>query len=325
MGIPENLRVRLHDVLGVMESRRDRTLAGDPARYVFWPDSPDGGLGVTYVDPKRFGLESEYNRAQEWIPRQRELWQKLLRDIPRVISISMESRDDLGRRLAALAVSAFDGFEGRWIKVFDKRGAALDDALICWIKKHVGSSVHEWETDDGHGNFTSWSDTSYHNVVDDFMYNDYTNRAFNYAFIKKLASDGELANEVLEADYFDDGVRVPFKYGYYSSAYATALFVSLKRHSLLEPAILSYESFIHYHPYDSIVDFCAKRAAEKFANAYVERFADPVREVEQENINSCSECEDSTDDYGPVHYVDGTPIYDAGSQEEAEIIYWNTH
>lgn len=45
-----------------------------------------------------------------------------------------------------------------------------------------------------------------------------------------------------------------------------------------------------------------------------------------ENRQRLYDCDNGiADDDDAEYYVDGTPVYDVGSQEEAEMVYWNTH
>ena len=305
------------DVLaGIRSIRKDCKKYGNPVRFIYWPNEFGKGAGVSFVDPE---VEPKGDFCAAKIRR------RLMEEKPRVLSIgSAEKSDLIGYMLSSEVIQPFFGYTVVKRSLVDQFGRPLDPIVLCWVDKTIGCHDYEWETDDGYGNYTTHFDSSFYNVIKDYAYNDYTNRAFNYFYIKKLSRDKELAAHLSEYEFFTDGERVSKEFGYSSPAYAVALYKSLSTHGILETAWNSFESFLHFHPYDQIVADCENRAARRFGGGRMANANDPIEEIKNENVDIYRD-ENYDDDIGHVYYVDDSPVYGCGSQEEAEIEYWNTH
>lgn len=288
-------------------------------RYVYWADGPDGGVGVSFVDPYASYKEDESGKVMDChggyfddCSDEYHLWSD---GDARVISISKNSDSELGTALAVELIGPMDGLHENWRRTHDEEGRPFENVLLSWSKWH-----EEWED--------AYDGERHKYVVTDVeVANDYTNRPFNYLYIKKLLQNEKLLKAVDSESLFTDGVRVNRRTGYFSPAYAISLYKSLKKHSLLAAAMKSYQSFVRHHPCDPIVSMCEAVAEKKFHGIEYLKDSDPMAE-EVNDCNGCrNDCLRDREDpfYGDPFYVDGCPVYDADDEEDAEIIYWNTH
>ena len=304
---------------------------GELHRLIYWEGSPCGGIGVSFIDPI-WGVE-DIQCPDDCMPlySQKKFHGHFVADTTAsnlfdgkedVLEIGRNAPSDLGRELARHKDTIFTGFTPNWRCTLNTRNNACDNVLISWTKSH---SV--WRYDDLDSEGQPYKEL----IVDEKIPNDYTNRAFNYLYIRNLISKEELIHAIDGYKYFTDICRVERKYGYWSPAYAIALFKSLKRYGLLEVAIKSIYSFAHYVPRDPIVAMDEERAVRKFDGmSFVDNGYDPVEEarrIEAWRERSRHEEYDDREEsyYEEPYYVDGVPVYGADDEEDAEILYWNTH
>lgn len=301
-------------------ARSSFDFSGEPHRYVYWSDGPDGGVGVSFVDP--YVIEG-YDEFGDWTVSYRghfraasDVLAGLFKHKDRVVTIAKCDGEKLGSLLSAECLNPFAGFKANWLCTEDEHGHPYDHFLRSWTLSHKG---YEYD-DDGNSNYRTF--------VDLVVPNDYTNRSFNYLYIRKLLKNKQLIEAIAGCDFFSDGVLVDRKTGYFSPAYAVSLYKSLLDHGLLDAAMSSFESFVHYHPYDPIVAMCEANAEKRFKNIRCIYGRDPIaEELERRTFADFDDdnYDSSYDDYDSPYYVDDCPVYGADDEEDAEMIYWNTH
>ena len=303
---------------------------GNNVRYIYWPDAPYGGVGVSFVDPVSDDFKNDTPNSQDfqaechrrifgrrfggYFNDQDEYYERLLKGEEADIMISADSADELGRALSIESITPYEDVSSVFRSCYDSDGKSIEPILIRWEKVRISCIDY----DDG-----TYSESK---VVELKVDNDYTNRAFNFLYIRKLIQNKDLITKVREHNYFSDGCPVSQEFGYCSPAYAVALFSSLDKHGFLDKAMSSYQNFLKFHPSDPITSECEQEALKRFKNILCDfNGQDPYCENEHEE-RCCDYGSDYDDDYfSPVHYVNGEAVYDVGSQEEAEITYWNTH
>lgn len=297
---------------------------GKPERFVYWP-LRNSDVGVGFADPGCWELD-EYGVMRHVAPA------VLMEGDISVVKISEQSHIDLGRKLFSLKDNLFSEYREVWRETVDDSGNQMDPLLLWWIRYHIQEESCEMMRDDN-GDRISYAKSLPRIVIDECVYNDYTNLAFDYVYIKRILECEEIGAEIDLHSHYTDGCRVSRRFGYDSPSYAVALYLSLKYHDLLGAAMSSFDSFVRYHPFDSISAMCERDFERRFSLAMLSNAKSVEKELEEElypdclddDIGSYGTKDDYDDAYDPVYYVNDEPVYDAGSQEEAEEIYWNTH
>lgn len=251
--------------------------ASNPYRYVYWPDDPDGGVGVSFVDPCFTECEDTHGNIVEhqgFFYGFSEKYRRWESNDAHIVSIANSSDSELGRTLSIEQLNPFEGLNEHWRRTKERDGRPYEHILVGWSY----DSAETWEV----------------------AQNDYTNRAFNYIYIRKLLSSCFALPERVDKEcYFTDGVRVNRRLGYYSPAYAVSLYRSLKTHGLLDAAMRNFESFVRYHPLDPIVAMCEDVASRRFKDIILLNDGDPIEEekrAEEEECRRENADEDRNDD-----------------------------
>ena len=255
-----------------------------------------------------------------------ETYKRLQCGIEKEIRISADSPDELGRSLSVESIKPYEGLAEAWRQCYNKEGSEAEPILISWTKSRKCSDESSYYDDE-----ESYYDSCSHEsklIVEYSVDNDYTIRPFNFLYIKKLLENKELVDAIKAHRCYSDGRWVSEAYGYASPAYAVSLFLSLNRYGFLGAAMRSYRAFLQFHPKDPITDMCEKVARERFKNVLCDYSGEDPVEWERRNEQEMRmEGNWDTDDRQEeaAYYVEGEPIYEASSQEEANEIYWNTH
>lgn len=292
-----------------------------PCSYVYWPNSPSGGIGVSFVDPNYDILDDPFGESWKengYFCKCYPELDQLKKGSVRVTKISKESDSELGRALSVEQLCPFSGLEEHWRRAKDKYGRPCEDVLLSWTRTH-GEFVYD---DD---DLCHRGDSHYVRVTTKVALNDYTNRAFNFLYIRKLMERHDLLKSIAGECFFMDGELVDRKVGYDSPAYAVALFESLRQHCVLDVAMQNFEEFVHYHPVDPIVTMCEVAAEERFEGAVLIDGKDRVVRAGMDEDDEEDLIEDDLSEREDPYYVDDCPVYGAEDQEDAEMLYWNTH
>lgn len=321
--------------------------AGAIHRAVYWADNPIGGIGVSFVDPVCTVLFDEdghpYDDYKGYYKSGSNEFCQFQKGNADVLLIGDCSDNSFGRQLTEHSMKPFveKGVMEHWRECFDSQGHGCSEILVAWTRSHMQSN---YEDDVDEFGFPARHMYSYR-VHDETIWNDYTNRVFNYFYIRKLIQNDNLFSKVKQYGYFTDGCRVNRRFGYWSPAYAIALCLSLERHGLLKAAMTRYSSFVRYHPVaDPIVALSEIWCHNHYSGLYMRTDGpDPVlerkrvaeqeeverreREEPERQIAEEQDCLERSydDDLDEPCYVDDCPVYGADDEEDAEITYWNAH
>lgn len=298
---------------------QDSIICANPScRYIYWPNSPAGGIGVSFVDPNQMDLYGGDMEDYGFFEQCSFEYSQFAKGSVCVTRIAKESDSELGRALSVEQLCPFSGLDEHWRRAKDKCGKPCEDVLVSWTRTHK-----EWvcEDSDLYGRGESYVLTETNKVA----LNDYTNRAFNYLYIRKLMASDILLRRIEKERFFTDGALVNQRVGYDSPAYAVALCESLRQHGLLNVAMQSFSEFVHYHPVDPIVTMCEIAAEKRFENIVLLDERDRVVRAGTHEDDEEDLIEDDKSEREDPYYVDDCPVYGAEDQEDAEMLYWNTH
>lgn len=265
-------------VLTEIRSLREHSwFHSDPVRFIYWATPPGKGVGVSFLDPTewRCVVERQTLNSEE---------RRLIERKEPVLSIGISEKDSLSKALSVESMCPFEGLTVVTRPLIDAERYLLDTIVYCWVDKDVVADTPRFWEERVRDNVES-----YHNVIRDYAYNDYTNRAFNYFYINKLMKNKELCRKVLGYSFFTDAGRVSREFGYSSPAYALALFQSLYLNGVLVSAMGSFESFLTFHPYDEIVRACEMRAKRRYGDGIMVDLGDPLESIENERVEMCKD------------------------------------
>lgn len=329
---------------GLLEIMRNRRLPQDNRwserfirlsdfkRMIYWADQPDGGIGVSFVDPV------EYCRLVHWTTdlnnagflsgqkygdnKQEHILDKIFNGA-KVTTISSESTSEIERELFTKSRRALQGYRWHWRSAYQCNGNRVDDVLIGWQGEQEPFSCY--------GVYRSDPFDSDKEPNSGMIPNDFSNIAFNYVFLHSIVSDNLLFQKIAGCKFFTDGQVVDTRFGYYSPAYALALLQSLQKRDLVNVAMRSFSNFVHYHPIDPITTLCDRIARQTFQGVVCGREVKNARDMRHNYsmIDRFIEAEDDErdyrksqyelDDYNTDDYVDDPDPY------YQEMEYLNTH
>lgn len=329
---------------GLLEIMRNRRLPQDNRwserfirlsdfkRMIYWADQPDGGIGVSFVDPVEYcrlvHWTTDLNNAgflsgQKYGDNKQEHILDEIFNGAKVTTISSESTSEIERELFTKSRSALQGYRWHWRSAYQCNGNRVDDVLIGWQGEQEPFSCY--------GVYPSDPFDSDKEPNSGMIPNDFSNIAFNYVFLHSIVSDNLLFQKIAGCKFFTDGQVVDTRFGYYSPAYALALLQSLQKRDLVNVAMRSFSNFVHYHPIDPITTLCDRIARQTFQGVVCGREVKNARDMRHNYsmIDRFIEAEDDEreyrrsqyefDDYDKDDYIDDPDPY------YQEMEYWNTH
>lgn len=254
----------------------------DFKRMIYWADQPDGGIGVSFVDPVEYcrivHCTTDFGNAGFLCGNrptcdgnsQDHILDELLNGA-KVISISSDATSDIGRELFTKSREALQSYRWHWHSAYQRDGDRVDDVLIGWSLPEPPPNI-DWEGNPiynegdlcGYDAYPYDAFDSAKEPHSDMIPNVFSNVPFNYAFLHSIVSDDLLSQEIARYKFFTDGQLVDMRFGYYSPAYALALLQSLQKRDLVNVALRSYSNFAHYHPIDPITTLCDRIARRAF-------------------------------------------------------------
>lgn len=292
-------------------------------RMIYWAGHPHGYIGVSFVDPyKYYASRQYYDDLNHCGFLNTDTFPKKLFEEAKILTIAENAEQDLGSALASNSVKPFKSCKEHWVRAYNNDGSRIDDVLIKWSSRSREVYGDSWFIDE----------PTYENEE---LFNIFTNSPFNYLYIKAVLADDALRKQIDEYDFFTDGEVVDTRFGYYSPAYALALLKSLQKYSLCS-VLRDFETFNRYHPIDPVTRLCQHIAYERYSDVsyggeilrakdMCHNYSMIDRLIEAEDYED--ECKSTRDDdwEEEPYYVDGVPVYGASDQEDADILYWNTH
>ena len=103
----------------------------DFKRMIYWADQPDGGIGVSFVDPVEFCRYGSCLNKAGFLDK--NLQKDTLDEIfsgTTVITISSVSTSDLEQELFAKSRAVFQDYCWHWRSAYLRNGNRIDDVLI---------------------------------------------------------------------------------------------------------------------------------------------------------------------------------------------------
>ena len=244
----------------------------DFKRMIYWADQPDGGIGVSFVDPVEFYCLGDSLNNAGFLDRgmQKDILDEIFNGAT-VLTISSESTSELGQEIFAKSRGTFQNYRWHWRSAYQSNGNRVDDVLIGWSLPEPPPDI-DWEgnpiyDDGGLYKYDTYPYDAFDNENEPcrgMISNDYSNIPFNYNFLRNIVSDDLLLRKIEGYKFFTDGQLVNTQFGYYSPAYALALLQSFQKRNLLKAALRSFQSFSHYHPVDPITTLCDRITRQTF-------------------------------------------------------------
>ena len=238
-------------------------------RMIYWADHPQGGIGVSFVDPIEAYSDHEQCRGLDCSAFMSERDNcdllKNLFENEKVLNVASNSENELGRFLATSNITPFNEIGQHWREAFDSEGHRIDDVLLYWAVPFFSSKRQHLKFFD---------DNLIDDCIDHFcgfedVMNTFTNCPFNYLYLNKVLylnnelSDRDLLDGLKQYDYFTDGEIVNTLFGYYSPAYALALLKSLQKHEMLS-VLRDFNTFRRYELIDPITSLCKRIVLERY-------------------------------------------------------------
>ena len=254
----------------------------DFKRMIYWADQPDGGVGVSFVDPVEYSrlvhCTANLNNAGFLSSNghcgnsQKDILNEIFNGA-KVTTISSEAASEIEQELSIMSREALHGYRWQWQSAYQLDGNRVDDVLIGWSLPEPPPKIdYDWEGEPFIPDYEYYGyDTYPYDPFDrengpqrNMIPNDFTNIPFNYAFLHSIVSDNLLIQKIAGCKFFTDGQLVDTRFGYYSPAYALALLQSLQKRDLVNEALKSFSNFVHYHPVDPITTLCDRIARQAF-------------------------------------------------------------
>ena len=305
----------------------------DFKRMIYWADQPDGGIGVSFVDPVEF-----YKLGDSWNDAgflDRSMQKGILDEIfsgATVLTISSESTSELEQELFAKSRHVFQDYRWHWCPAYQSNGNRIDDVLIGWSLPKPSPSVWDEEPIYSDSDYSDFNRYPY-DVFDSenepcrsMILNDFSNIPFNYKFLHSIVSNNLLLRKIEKYKFFTDGQLVNTQLGYYSPAYALALLQSFQKRNLVTVALKSFRSFVHHHPIDPITTLCDRIARKTFQGVTYGSCIKMGRDMKHDysmpdvfiDFDNYEKDYDEEDYYEEDYVDDPDPYYQ-------EMEYWNTH
>ena len=294
----------------------------DFKRMIYWADQPDGGIGVSFVDPVKYCqlVHCTTNLGNAgFLCGKRQIYdgnsqEHMLDEIfngAKVASIFSEATSDIERELFIKSRKALQGYRWHWRSAYQRDGNRVDDVLIGWSLPEPPPNI-DWEGNPiydegdlyGYDAYPYDAFDSAKGLHSGLIPNDVSNIPFNYAFLHSIVSDDLLFQEIAGYKFFTDGQIVDTRFGYYSPAYALALLQSLQKRDLVNVALKSFSSFVHYHPIDPITTLCDRIARQTYQGVVCGREVKKARDMRHNYsmIDRFIEAEDDERDYKRLQY-----------------------